>query len=105
MTELAGTVHTIYIKQAESDAEKLKIQNNRLPRDIQYLAKDEVTLRRELALSLEDTEDMKQSLFIELKRLRREHYNNLKDLEQIIAKFDVQEKQVRNVLERQGLND
>jgi len=68
----------------ESDAEKLKINHNRLPRDILYLSKDEITLRRELAISLEDTEDMKESLNKDLKRLRREHYSNLKDLEQII---------------------
>lgn len=78
----------------------MKIQHNRLPRDILYLSKDEVTLRRELALSLEDTEDMKESLNKDLKRLRREHYSNLKDLEQIIIKFDVQAAHLKNVVER-----
>ena len=71
-----------------SENEKLKIQHNRLPRDIMFLSKDEVTLRRELALSLEDSENMKETLNKDLKRLRREHYNNLNDLEQIIIKFE-----------------
>jgi hypothetical protein len=53
-----------------------------------FLSKDEVTLRRELALSLEDSENMKETLNKDLKRLRREHYNNLNDLEQIIIKFE-----------------
>ena len=84
MVDLAKQIHELNRKQMESDAEKLKIHHNRLPRDILYLSKDEVTLRRELAISLEDTEDMKESLNKDLKRLRREHYSNLKDLEQII---------------------
>ena len=53
-----------------------------------FLSKVEVTLRRELALSLEDSENMKETLNKDLKRLRREHYNNLNDLEQIIIKFE-----------------
>lgn len=88
MTELAKQTHEINKKFQAAENEKLKIQHNRLPRDIMFLSKDEITLRRELALSLEDSENMKETLNKDLKRLRREHYNNLKDLEQIIVKFD-----------------
>lgn len=105
MTELTMQVHAIAKKQAEQDADKLKVNNNRLPRDIQFLSKDEVTLRRELALSLEDTEDMKESLNKDLKRLRREHYKNMSDMEQIITKLDLTANQLKNVVDRQGLND
>jgi hypothetical protein len=48
---------------------------------------------------------MKDTLNTELKRLRREHYTNLKDLEQIMVKCDMQANQLSNVVERQGLND
>lgn len=71
-----------------------------MPRDILYLSKDEITLRRELALSLEDSENMKEALNKDLKRLRREHYNNLKDLQQIIQKFDEQSLKQKNVVDR-----
>lgn len=48
---------------------------------------------------------MKETLTKDLKRLRREHYNNLKDLEQIIFKFDEHDQKLKNVVDRQGLND
>lgn len=41
----------------------------------------------------------------EFKRLRREHYGNLKDIEQILVSFDQLSGKVKNVTDRQGLND
>ena len=41
----------------------------------------------------------------ELKRLRREHLSNLKDIEQITHKSDQHSKKLNNVCDRQGLND
>jgi hypothetical protein len=54
---------------------------------------------------LEDTEDMKAALQTDLKRLRREHIANMTDLEQISVKLGLQTEQLKNVVERQGLND
>jgi hypothetical protein len=54
---------------------------------------------------LEDTEDMKAALQTDFKRLRREHISNMTDLEQISVKLGLQTEQLKNVVERQGLND
>lgn len=94
MIELMGEVHNLTVKQAQHEQEKLKVQHNRLPRDIALLSKDEQTLRRELALLLEDTELMKDNVQKELSRLRREHHGNLHDLDQYKTKLNTQQMQL-----------
>ena len=44
-------------------------------------------------------------LLKEFKRLRREHYGNLKDIEQILVSVEQLSGKVQNVTDRQGLND
>jgi len=90
---------------AEHEDARLRENYNKLPRDVMYLAKGETELRRDLASTLGATEDMKDELQKELKRLRREHYNNLKDIENVMVKFDQQAHKVNGVSDRQHLND
>lgn len=52
-----------------------------------------------------EARETRDSLQKEFKRLRREHYGNLKDIEQILLSFDQLSGRVKNVIDRQGLND
>lgn len=52
-----------------------------------------------------EAKETKDWLQKEFKRLRREHYGNLKDIEQILVSFDQLSGKVKNVTDRQGLND
>ncbi len=63
------------------ERERLSLNYNKVPRDIAYLTKNEAELRRELVLAIESGEEAILQHNNELKRLRREHFNNLKELE------------------------
>jgi len=52
-----------------------------------------------------EARETRDNLTKEFKRLRREHYGNLKDIEQILISFDQISSKVKNVTDRQGLND
>ena len=59
----------------------MKNEYENLPADVIALTKDEVTLRTDLAKMILECQSTKDVLNKELKRLRREHYSNLKDVE------------------------
>ena len=56
---------------------------HKIPKDVEYLTKSEKDFKKELALCIESAQDFLQSQHNELKRLRREHYNNIQELEKI----------------------
>ena len=70
----------------ESDILKKEYEN--LPIDVMALTKSEIALRQELASMIGEAKETKDWLQKEFKRLRREHYGNLKDIEQILFSFD-----------------
>ena len=76
-----------------------------LPVDIMALTKTEIQLKQELAQMIGEARETRDELQKEFKRLRREHYGNLKDIEQILLSFDQLSGRVKNVIDRQGLND
>ena len=45
------------------------------------MTKDELTLRTDLAKMIYQCQEVREQLDKEMKRLRREHYGNLKDIE------------------------
>ena len=65
--------------------ERARLQENfnRIPRDIAYLTKTEMELKKELRFCIEDGEAYLSTIKKELSRLRREHYENLTALEAI----------------------
>jgi len=52
-----------------------------LPVDVMALTKTEVQLRQDLAHMIGEARETRDWLQKEFKRLRREHYGNLKDIE------------------------
>ena len=69
------------------------------------LTKTEFQLRQDLALMIAQAKETKDWLTKEFKRLRREHYGNLKDIEQILLSFDQLSGKVHSVTDKQSLND
>ena len=82
----------------ETDILKKEYEN--LPIDVMALTKSEIALRQELASMIGEAKDTKDWLQKEFKRLRREHYGNLKDIEQILFSFDQLQTKVRGVTDR-----
>ena len=91
------------ITVAENDM--LKKEYETIPTDVMALTKTEFQLRMDLAVMIGEARETKDWLQKEFKRLRREHYGNLKDIEQILLSFDQLSSKVSNVTDRQGLND
>jgi len=58
--------------------EKQRLQDNfnRVPKDIAFMTKTEQDLKREMCLAIDDAYDFLEVRRKELKRLRREHYEN-----------------------------
>ena len=82
------------------ERERLSLNYNKIPKDIAYLTKNEAELRRELVLAIESGEEAVLQHNNELKRLRREHYNNLKEVELCQEKLRNAENQLTKVMER-----
>jgi hypothetical protein len=85
---------------AMHERERLSLNYNKIPKDIAYLTKNEAELRRELVLAIESGEEAVLQHNNELKRLRREHYNNLKEVELCQEKLRNAENQLTKVMER-----
>ena len=83
----------------------LKREYENIPVDVMALSKSEVQLRQDLALMIVQARETKDWLTKEFKRLRREHFGNLKDIEQIMLSFDQLSEKVRVVTDKQNLND
>lgn len=82
-----------------------KKEYQEIPADVLALTKTEFQLRQSLAMMIGEARETKDELQKEFKRLRREHYGNLKDIEQILVSFDQLSGKVTNVTDRQKLND
>ena len=88
-----------------AETEMYKKEYQEIPTDVLALTKTEFQLRQSLAQMIGEAKDTKDELQKEFKRLRREHYGNLKDIEQILVSFDQLSGKVSNVTDRQKLND
>ena len=64
-----------------AENEVLKREYEEIPVDVMALTKSEYQLRQDLALMITQAKETKDWLTKEFKRLRREHYGNLKDIE------------------------
>lgn len=71
-----------------AENEALRKEYDNIPVDVLALTKTEFQLRQDLALMIAQARETKDWLTKEFKRLRREHYGNLKDIEQILLSFD-----------------
>eukprot|EP00352_Strombidinopsis_acuminata_P000569 CAMPEP_0176339292 /NCGR_PEP_ID=MMETSP0126-20121128/650_1 /TAXON_ID=141414 ORGANISM="Strombidinopsis acuminatum, Strain SPMC142" /NCGR_SAMPLE_ID=MMETSP0126 /ASSEMBLY_ACC=CAM_ASM_000229 /LENGTH=95 /DNA_ID=CAMNT_0017682799 /DNA_START=344 /DNA_END=631 /DNA_ORIENTATION=+ len=69
------------------------------------LAKGEAQLRKELTIALAQGEELKDELAKELKRLKREHLVNNKDMEEFMNRFTENDVKVKNISERQLLSE
>ena len=69
------------------------------------MTKTEFELKLELAQLIESCKGTKDWLAKEFSRLRREHYGNLKDIEQILVGFNQLNGKVRTITNQQGLSD
>ena len=67
------------VTNVEQDA--IKKEYDQIPADILALTKDEQELRMDLANDIVKAREQRELNEKEFKRLRREHYSNLKDIE------------------------
>lgn len=63
------------------ERQRLKDNFNKIPKDITYLTKSEAELKRDLVNTTEEGQEFVEMLKKELKRLRREHYENEQGLQ------------------------
>ena len=110
--DIKGLMHTMtdqIVKLSKrmqmTETELYKRMYEDLPVDVMALTKTEMQLKQELAQMIGEARETRDWLQKEFKRLRREHYGNLKDIEQILMSFDQLSGRVKNVIDRQGLND
>jgi len=59
----------------------------KLPADIEALATDEVLKRKEIAKMVTEMDVCREKLDADLKRLRREHYTNIRSIEKVETLF------------------
>ena len=88
MTELAEQIMKLSKRVTVAENEALRKEYDIIPTDVMALTKTELELRQDLALMIAQARETKDWLTKEFKRLRREHYGNLKDIEQILMSFD-----------------
>lgn len=105
LKQLADNIITLSKRVTHAENEMLKKEYESLPVDVLALTKDEFQLRQDLAKMVLEARETRDFLQKEFKRLRREHYSNLKDIEQILLSFDQMSHKVQGVLERQSMND
>ena len=105
MLAVQGTMNTLFKKVTTLETNFAKSQEEKLPFDIERLNNKEINTRREIMMALENVDSHKESLEAELKRLRREHLNNVGAIDKIKEMFTTNSKKISSVLERQSLND
>ena len=88
MKDLAEQIIKLNKRVTIAENEVLKREYENIPVDVMALSKSEVQLRQDLALMIVQARETKDWLTKEFKRLRREHFGNLKDIEQIMLSFD-----------------
>ena len=59
----------------------------KLPADIEVLSTDEVLKRKEIAMIVQQADTSREKIDAELKRLRREHYTNIRSIENVETLF------------------
>ena len=84
MTQIMGMSKRIMCVETEM----YKKEYEQLPTDVLALTKTEFELRQSLALMIAEASETKDWLQKEFKRLRREHYGNLSEMDQIRVRFD-----------------
>ena len=105
--DIKGLMHTMtdqIVKLSKrmqmTETELYKRMYEDLPVDVMALTKTEMQLKQELAQMIGEARETRDWLQKEFKRLRREHYGNLKDIEQILMSFDQLSGRVKNVIDR-----
>ena len=88
MKDLAEQILKLNKRITITENEAIKKEYDQIPADILALTKDELELRQDLAHMIAQARESRDNMLIEYKRLRREHYGNLKDIEQILVSFD-----------------
>lgn len=105
LAQMAEQIIQVNKKMAAAEREKLERESKKIPDEVINLTKTEQELRQDLCRMLAECGELKLWLNRELKRLRREHLGNLKDIEQVTHKFDRHAEKLNGVCDRQGLND
>ena len=100
MTDAMQQILALSKRVMNAESEIYRKEYEQLPTDVLALTKTEFELRQSLALMIEQANETKDWLTKEFKRLRREHYGNLKDIEQILVSFDQMSGKVKNVTDR-----
>ena len=88
MKDMAGQIVLLSKRITIAENDMLRREYENVPVDVLALTKSEFELRQDLAHMIEQAKETKDILQKEFKRLRREHYGNLKDIEQILVSFD-----------------
>lgn len=88
MTGLADQIMLLNKRVTLAENDALRKEFETLPPDVMAMTKTEFELRLELAQLIESCKGTKDWLSKEFSRLRREHYGNLKDIEQILVGFN-----------------
>ena len=100
MKEMAEQLVKLSKRVTIAETEVFKKEYENIPVDVMALTKTEFQLRQDLAQMIAEAKETRDWLQKEFKRLRREHYGNLKDIEQILVSFDQLSAKVHNVTDR-----
>ena len=100
MKDLAEQILKLNKRITITENEAIKKEYDQIPADILALTKDELELRQDLAHMIAQARESRDNMLIEYKRLRREHYGNLKDIEQILVSFDQLSAKVKSANDR-----
>ena len=98
-------IQMLRIRMSQHERDRLSINYNKVPKNITYLTKTEVELKKELVQCIETCEEMIESQENEFKRLRREHLGNLDAIDRLESwQMNIKEE-ISKVLSKQTQND
>ena len=75
-------------RMTQHERDRLQMNYNKIPRDIQYLTRTEAELKRDLVLCIESGDEFLACQENELKRLRREHVMCFNDVRRCEERLD-----------------
>ena len=101
MKDLADQILKLSKRLVTTEIDVYKKEYDGIPVDVMALTKTELQLRQSLATMIGEANVTKDWLNKEFKRLRREHYGNLQDIQQILLSFDQMNGRVQNVTDKQ----
>ena len=84
---LQATINTLYKKVHQLEKTIGREILGKLPADIEVLSTDEVLKRKEIAMIVQQADTSREKIDAELKRLRREHYTNIRSIENVETLF------------------